>query len=418
MKQLFLLENSIKNYEWGSTSAIPALCGTPADGKPQAEVWMGAHPQSSSRLVDAREAKAASAPHGEGAAGGTISLDRFIEENPIAALGARDSERFGTLPFLFKLLAAGKPLSIQVHPSLAQAQEGWARENAAGLPVTDAKRNYKDDNHKPEILCALTKFTAMAGFRPLEETVPILEALGLDILAPILAQMKSRNESAGLKTLLEGLFALPPESKEAIFEALPDACTRLEASTIDGVPSSEISTLIKNLMAHYPGDIGVLAPCYLNIVQLQPGEAIFVDAGILHSYVEGLGVELMANSDNVIRGGLTPKHIDVDELMAILRFESGAPALLTAADEPLVRYPTPSREFCLECATLAPRETVFLPAKGARILVAVSGSLQLKTESEVLALEQGQSAFAMASAGEVRVEGSGRLYSARTGDVK
>ena len=340
MKQLFLLENSIKNYEWGSTSAIPALCGTPADGKPQAEVWMGAHPQSSSRLVDAREAKAASAPHGEGAAGGTISLDRFIEENPIAALGARDSERFGTLPFLFKLLAAGKPLSIQVHPSLAQAQEGWARENAAGLPVTDAKRNYKDDNHKPEILCALTKFTAMAGFRPLEETVPILEALGLDILAPILAQMKSRNESAGLKTLLEGLFALPPESKEAIFEALPDACTRLEASTIDGVPSSEISTLIKNLMAHYPGDIGVLAPCYLNIVQLQPGEAIFVDAGILHSYVEGLGVELMANSDNVINhkllqwieGQLEPGRTESQVSWLIEKFfrENGASELAFA----------------------------------------------------------------------------------------
>lgn len=418
MKQLFLLENSIMNYTWGSTRAIPALCGSPADGKPQAEVWMGAHPQAPSRLVDAREAQAGDAVHGKGNAEKTISLDLFIEENPIAALGERDHDRFGHLPFLFKLLAAEKPLSIQVHPSLEQARQGWARENAAGIPIGDAKRNYKDDNHKPEILCALSPFTVMAGFRPIAETRSLLEALGLDHLGPILEKMKLPEESMALKVLLEELFALDTGAKEAILEALPDACSRLEACEAAGSNGPIVAALVQRLLAHYPGDIGVLAPCYLNIITLQAGEAIFVDAGILHSYVEGFGVELMANSDNVIRGGLTPKHIDVDELMSIVRFEAGKPELLQLPDEPLVRFQTPSREFCLECATIAPGETVFLAPKGARILVAVTGSLQLKADGELLTLDQGQSAFVMASAGELRIEGSGRLYSARTGDIE
>ncbi|MES4892886.1 mannose-6-phosphate isomerase, class I [Streptomyces sp. NPDC096012] len=315
------LDNSIRPYAWGSTTAIPHLLGVEPTGEPQAEMWMGAHPGAPSR-----------------SARGT--LVEVIDADPEGELGARAVARFGSrLPFLLKILAAGAPLSLQVHPNLEQAKEGYADEELRGVPVDAPHRNYRDTNHKPELICALTEFDGLCGFRDPARTADLLEGLGVDSLKPYVDLLNDRPEEAALREVLTAILGADRQDMAHTVAEAAAACSRLGG---DHAPYADIAR-------HYPGDPGVIAAMLLNHVRLQPGEALFLGAGIPHAYLSGLGVEIMANSDNVLRCGLTPKHVDVPELLRVVRFEASDPGVLRPEASPDGEevYETPIDEFRL-----------------------------------------------------------------------
>ncbi|QJS11608.1 mannose-6-phosphate isomerase, class I [Streptomyces argyrophyllae] len=315
------LDNTIRPYAWGSPTAIPHLLGVEPTGEPQAEMWMGAHPGAPSRT-----------------ARGT--LVEVIDTDPERELGARAVAKFGPhLPFLLKILAAGAPLSLQVHPDLKQAKEGYADEERRGVPVDAPYRNYKDANHKPELICALTEFDGLCGFRDPVWAAELLDGLGVDSLKPYVDLLHAHPAEAALREVLTAILGAGPEEMAHTVAEATAACTRLGGAY---APYADIAH-------HYPGDPGVIAAMLLNHVRLQPGEALFLGAGIPHAYLNGLGVEIMANSDNVLRCGLTPKHVDVPELLRIVRFEPSDPGVLRpeASSEGEEVYETPIDEFRL-----------------------------------------------------------------------
>ncbi|MGW2712751.1 mannose-6-phosphate isomerase, class I [Streptomyces sp. NPDC001356] len=315
------LDNTIRPYAWGSPTAIPHLLGVEPTGEPQAEMWMGAHPGAPSRT-----------------ARGT--LVEVIDTDPERELGARAVAKFGPhLPFLLKILAAGAPLSLQVHPDLKQAKEGYADEERRGVPVDAPYRNYKDANHKPELICALTEFDGLCGFRDPVRAAELLDGLGVDSLKPYVDLLHAHPAEAALREVLTAILGAGPEEMAHTVAEATAACTRLGGAY---APYADIAH-------HYPGDPGVIAAMLLNHVRLQPGEALFLGAGIPHAYLNGLGVEIMANSDNVLRCGLTPKHVDVPELLRIVRFEPSDPGVLRpeASSEGEEVYETPIDEFRL-----------------------------------------------------------------------
>ena len=354
MARLYKLHNQVMHYDWGSPVLIPRLMGLPEDNAPWAELWMGCHPASPS-LADT--------------ASGTISLPELIAGDPCTYLGEKTAQRFGSLPFLFKLLAAEKPLSIQVHPNADQAREAYERENKAGLAPGAPNRNYKDPNHKPEILCALSPFTALCGFREPEEINELL----FSAASRLCVKLKKNN----LRGFLEGLFNLSQSEREALTEF---------GLSLDDRPNEELH-LVQTLARLYPGDPAILAPLYLNIVHLEPAEAIFLDAGVPHAYIHGFGAELMANSDNVLRGGLTSKHIDIPELMKVLNFTPSKPQIIRPQEQ-CYTYPTPCDEFSL---------SVLHGTAGASTYTIHAPAICIVTEGEISAagtlLKQGESAF-------------------------
>ncbi|MFJ1648820.1 mannose-6-phosphate isomerase, class I [Streptomyces sp. NPDC088258] len=328
------LSNTVRPYAWGSTTAIPELLGDTPTGEPQAEMWMGAHPGAPSRLD-------------RGGSGGEHALSDLIDADPEAELGAATVAKFGPrLPFLLKILAAGSPLSLQVHPDLAQAKAGYADEESRGVPIDAPHRNYKDANHKPELICALTPFDGLCGFRAPDEAAGLLARLDVDSLKPYVDLLRAHPEEAALREVLTAVLAADPVAMAATVTETAAAAERLGG---DYAPYASIAR-------HYPGDPGVIAAMLLNYVRLQPGEALFLGAGVPHAYLNGLGVEIMANSDNVLRCGLTPKHVDVPELLRVVRFEATEPGVLrpeaSASGEEL--YETPTDEFRLSRYTLAP----------------------------------------------------------------
>ncbi|MGW2283043.1 mannose-6-phosphate isomerase, class I [Streptomyces sp. NPDC001770] len=380
------LSNTVRPYAWGSTTAIPELLGTPPTGEPQAEMWMGAHPGAPSLLT--RD-------------GAELPLDQVIAADPVRELGAATVEKFGPrLPFLLKLLAAGAPLSLQVHPDLEQARLGFADEEARGIPLDAPDRTYRDANHKPELICALTPFEGLCGFRRPDEAATLLEALGVDSLKPYADLLRAHPEEAALREVLTAILTADPEEMAA---TVGEAAAAAEALGGDHAPYAEIAR-------HYPGDAGVVAAMLLNHVRLQPGEALYLGAGVPHAYLDGLGVEIMANSDNVLRCGLTPKHIDVPELLRIVRFEATEPGVLRpeaapSGEEP---YETPVDEFRLSRFDLSPGAApADLTAATPQILLCTAGSLR----TGELDLVPGGSVFV--PAGEtVEAAGSGTLFRA------
>ena len=301
MKTIGLLKNTIQEYAWGSYTAIPDLLGydSPA-GSPQAELWMGAHPKAPS-LVKCN--------------GRWISLLALIEQNPEDILGKKVAEKFNSrLPYLFKVLGAGKPLSIQAHPSRAQAIKGFERENRLGIPLDAGNRNYKDDNHKPECICALTPFWALNGFRKIPEMLSLMEQAGPQGLEGEIKELRNKPDSRGLKCFFQALMTMNRHRQKQIIDNSLKNARKLSQE-------NQIFKWMINLQHEYEIDIGVFAPIFLNLICLEPGEAMFLPAGELHAYLDGLSIELMANSDNVLRGGLTPKHIDVPELLSVLNFK-------------------------------------------------------------------------------------------------
>lgn len=376
------LVNTVRPYAWGSPTAIPELLGVAPTGEPQAEMWMGAHPGAPSRTERG-------------------PLNELIAADPVRELGEPSVAKFGPrLPFLFKVLAAGAPLSLQVHPDLAQARAGFAAEEAAGIPVDAPHRTYKDANHKPELICALTPFEGLCGFRAPTEAADLIAALGVDSLKPYVDLLHAHPEEAALR---EVLTALLTADREEMAHTVAEAAAA--ADRLGGAHAPFAS-----LAHHYPSDPGVIAAMLLNHVLLQPGEALYLGAGVPHAYLDGMGVEIMANSDNVLRCGLTPKHVDVPELLRVVRFEPNDAGVLRPEASPSGEevYDTPIDEF---------RLSRFVRAEGAaptdvttptpQILLAVAG----RPKAGEVTLAPGQSVFV--PAGEsTELSGEGTVFRA------
>ncbi|GAA2451939.1 mannose-6-phosphate isomerase, class I [Streptomyces glaucus] len=376
------LDNTIRPYAWGSTTAIPELLGVEPTGEPQAEMWMGAHPGAPSRT-------------------GRGTLLEVIEADPERELGPEAVARFGPrLPFLLKILAAGAPLSLQVHPDLDQARHGYADEERRGVPVDAPHRNYKDANHKPELICALTEFDGLCGFRDPLRAAGLLDGLGVDSLKPYVDLLHARPEDAALREVLTAVLTADREEMSRTVAAAAAACTRLGGAY---APYAGIAH-------HYPGDPGVIAAMLLNHVRLQPGEALYLGAGAPHAYLAGLGVEIMANSDNVLRCGLTPKHVDVPELLRVVRFEPSDPGVLRpeASSDGEEVYETPTDEFRLSRYVLpegAPAHDLTLTTP--QILLCTAGAVRAGDHE----LTPGRSVFVPAGE-KVRVSGVGTVFRA------
>jgi mannose-6-phosphate isomerase len=393
---VLVLDNPIQNYAWGSRTAIAELLGRPApSSEPEAELWIGAHPKAPSRIAE---------PKGRG------TLDRAIQDDPVALLGAEVCDRFGNeLPFLLKVLAAAEPLSIQAHPNQEQARSGWARENAEGIPLDAPRRSYRDLNHKPELVCALGPFVALKGFRPIDQIARGLQPLARPELAHETSRLAREQTPAALRALFARLMTLDPDERGPLVKR-----AAAEAARRDKDPAWR---WVARLAQRHPGDPGVLAPLYLNLVTLAADEALFLAAGELHAYLEGTALEIMANSDNVLRGGLTPKHVDVQELLAVLTFDAQAAEVLEPqADGPgLSSYKTPAREFELGFLEIAPERPFSAPpGRGVEILLQVEGGCRLRGDDGCeVALARGRSVLVPAAIPGYVLTGEGRVARAR-----
>ena len=391
------LVNPVRPYAWGSTRALAEFLGQEPSGEPQAELWMGAHPGSPS-LVD------------RGA--GPQPLDQLIAADPARELGPSALARFGPqLPYLFKVLAVGRALSVQVHPTLEQARAGFADEEARGIPLDAPERTYRDRNHKPEMLCALSGFDALCGFRRPADAADLMDAVRVPALDRWAKTLRTSPEAEALRTVLAE--ALSDDHRHGtarqVAAALPGAAAEAEAA---GSPHAAALGAYAAVARDYPGDPGIIAALLLNHVRLSPGQALYLGAGVPHAYLGGLGVEVMANSDNVLRCGLTPKHIDVPALLRVVAFRATAPELVDPRTVPGTVgedvYPAPVDEFTLTRHTLTgtgPAQG--LEAEGPQILLCASGEVDLLDDAgERLRLTRGQSAYL--SAASVRTRAASR----------
>ncbi|WP_437887572.1 mannose-6-phosphate isomerase [Phytobacter sp. V91] len=381
------LINSVQNYAWGSKTALTELYGIAnPDNLPMAELWMGAHPKSSSSVQDA--------------GGNPQSLRQVIERDSEALLGAAVARRFGELPFLFKVLCADQPLSIQVHPNKQASEIGFAKENAAGIPLSAAERNYKDPNHKPELVFALTPFLAMNAFRPFTEIASLLQPVASAHTA--IDHFLKAPAADTLSQLFAGLLSMQGEEKSHALNVLNAAL-----NTQQGEPWETI----RAISAFYPDDSGLFSPLLLNVVKLNPGEAMFLFAETPHAYLQGVALEVMANSDNVLRAGLTPKYIDIPELVANVKF-SAKPAseLLTqpVKEGSTLEFPIPVADFAFSLHELA-ATPVELAQQSAAIVFCVEGEAVLSKGNTQLILKPGESAFVAANESPVSVSGAGRI---------
>ncbi|MHA2939776.1 mannose-6-phosphate isomerase, class I [Vibrio sp. RC27] len=369
----YLMDNVIQNYAWGSVDSIARLFDQPnPKNEPQAEIWMGAHPGGCSKVfVDE----------------GKQLLSALIAENRSHFLSSASAERFDELPFLFKVLAANSALSIQVHPSKTEAEIGYARENELGIEFGAANRNYKDPNHKPELVYALTQYDALNGFREYADIIANFDAADLTSIKPLFEAFKNNQAETGLKDFFVSLLSLNGEDKtQAISELLTYATNNR---------NERLPALLLDLSQQYPGDIGLFAPMMLHYITLQPGEAMYLDARTPHAYLRGTGLEVMASSDNVLRAGLTPKHIDIEELSKCTSFAAKpASTLLVDAieDQGEFNYPIPVDDFRFSIYPTASQ--THIKVTSAEIIFAIDDSATLEhTNGETITIEKGQSVF-------------------------
>ena len=419
-----LLRNVVRPYAWGSRTAIAELLGGPVPAPhPQAELWLGAHPADPSVLL-----------HADGA---QTSLLEALHADPDRHLGAHCARHWGKrLPFLLKVLAADEPLSLQAHPSAEQAAEGFAREEARGIPREAPERNYPDASHKPELICALTELHALVGFRDPIRTVELLAALDAPPLEPYRALLAAAPDADGLRTLFTTWITLPQSAVTALLPPTLEACVALLRRP--GCPNSSVSCgthggdvrdfrpVAREVLAlaeAHPGDVGVLAALLLNHVVLGAGEALYLPAGNLHTYLRGTGVEIMANSDNVLRGGLTAKHVDVPELLRVLDFSHGE--LSVQRGEPVgpheTAYYTPAEEFRLTRLEWAAGDStpMLLHSRWPQILLCTRGSAELRPRAgRSVTVRRGESVWLAASDPDVLIcpgEGPVQLFRALPG---
>ena len=362
------ITNTPRDYAWGSDGQISALLGLRASGAPEAELWLGAHPGSPSRLVDGS---------------GTL----------IDVVDAR-------LPFLLKVLAAGSPLSLQAHPTMEQAAAGFARENELGIPLDAPNRNYKDAFHKPELIYALSdEFDALCGFRAVDQTRRMLEAALPEAAAPLLARLHG-DES--LREVFEWLISRG--------EGVDSLVARISDAADDSIP--ELST-VKLLAENYPGDPGIVISLLLNRVTLNRGEVLYLPAGNIHAYLAGLGIELMAASDNVLRGGLTPKHVDVAELLGVLDFRP-LPVPYLVPEHPSTGvdiYRPDVPDFVLAKITDEGKLAITGPA----IALCVEGDLEVVGAVTTGNLSLGDAIYITGDEGTLEFAGLGTVFVATTG---
>ncbi len=388
------LDCVVQDYAWGDLTAIPELLGVEPSGVPQAELWMGAHPKAPSLLSDGQ------------------TLTDAIAADPASILGPDVAERFGQLPYLFKVLSAGQPLSIQAHPSLSQAAAGFVRENEAGIDVGAPDRTYRDANHKPEIICAITPFVAKCGFRPLGATRRLFSLLEGDPVSQLRAKLAADGSDAEVlaATLAWLLQLTEPEAQALVAEVVTAAAT-----THDHEFEPDL-TWTPKIEGFFPGDIGVVVALLLNHVVLEPGDAVFLEAGNLHAYLSGTGMELMANSDNVVRGGLTPKHIDVDELLSVVD--------CTPIDPPVQRangsaytFEAAVPEFALSRHEIRDAAPQTITSTSADIVIVSQGSATVQTADASIELAQGEVAFVPATHAPYELVGVGTVFRATVGDL-
>ena len=392
MPKIYEMSNTIQDYAWGDKTALKVLFGiSNPNNKPQAEIWMGGHPKASSNIK---------------LKGEEISLIEFINSNPKTILGTNVKSKYnGKLPFLFKVLNAGEPLSIQSHPTLQQAKMGFKKENAKGIGLTEFNRNYKDDNHKPELICALTEFKAMNGFREISVIVSLLDKLNIDLITGPLNKLRGDQTKEGLKVFYTWLMNL---DKESVLTLTNEAISR----SIELKDEKAFETLLY-LNSFYHNDIGIMCPVMLNVIDLKPGEAMYLDAGELHAYLQGTGMEIMANSDNVLRGGLTPKYIDVPELLSTLSFNSGSVDILTPKGEcnnNEKTYKTPAAEFEFSKIETVNKEYKSSVNRSVEILFCSKGVGKIKWDEGSLDLRVGRSYFIPFSVKGYTVSGDVTLY--------
>ena len=343
----------VQHYAWGDRDAIPRLLGVEPDGRPWAELWLGDHP-----------AAPATVPSRNGAV-----LDEHLR-------------------FLLKVLAAAEPLSLQAHPTKAQAEAGFAREEAAGIARDAPPRIYRDTNHKPELLCALDPFVALCGFREPADAAATLRSLEIPLLAPVVDAL----HDGDLATALDWLLTRDPQEGKVVADAVAVAAA---------------DDVTRAIAAAHPGDIGVVTAMLLHQVVLAPGQAIALEAGTLHAYVRGVGIEIMAASDNVVRGGLTEKHVDVDELRRILRFVPERPHVIDAVaiGDGVSTWPAPTDAFRL----------LRVDASGKRMSVGFDGpAIALCTDGSVsiddVSLPTGGAAYLPATTAPRDVRGPGTVF--------
>ena len=386
-EKIYYLKNKVQEYEWGSKTMMSAFVDNP-DGKNLAELWIGVHPKAPSIVSEN---------------GKEVTLDQLIQADPDFMLGRNAAKFQNKLPFLMKLLAVENPLSVQAHPNKEQAQAGFAREN--GLPLDSPERNYRDANQKPETICALSDFTLLCGFRKPGEIYDLFKMTVHRNLKEEIELLKKRNIKDFFRALLD---FDKVRRKVLLSEFTASASSRIGMQ-------DEAFPLSMELIEKYPGDVTALMPLMLNLIKLKPGMALNIPTGCLHTYINGLGIEVMANSDNVVRAGLTPKHIDLQELMNIAVFEpnTAIPYKPERNSDGLAVYETGASEFAL--AEIEVGQTPFVSAKerGADILLCVDGSLQITFgESPPRDIKQGESVIAPSGAGSYRLSGKASVFRA------
>lgn len=381
---LITISNAPREYSWGSPTLIPALEGRSPSGATEAEIWYGDHPGSPSQTSDGR------------------TLDAVL-----AAAGEQP------LPYLLKVLAAGMSLSIQAHPSKAEAVEGYAREEAAGTPRDAGERTYRDDNHKPEIIVALSDpFRALVGLRPLDRTRGLVAALGA---GPGPSALAARLTGDDAPSLLRGVlqWVLSGTAQTEV-----DDIVRAIGAADNDEFTQEIDVL-RRIAADFPGDAGVVVALLMNLVVLRPGQALFAPAGVLHAYQDGLGVELMAASDNVLRGGLTPKHVDVSELLRIVdTTPAEAPVIEPERAEDGDVYDVGVPDFSLARLEVTRAHRRRIEVTGPTIALVTRGELTVTGREGSVRVDAGRAAFAGADESELLFDGDGEVFIARPGAVR
>jgi mannose-6-phosphate isomerase len=397
--RIHLLENAIQKYPWGSSTGLSECLGLPnPEGGPMAELWMGAHPKAPSLALVGGEKR---------------PLDALIAEDPEGCLGKAVRGRFGdALPFLFKVLSADSPLSIQAHPSKRKAERGFDRENLAGIPLDAPDRNYRDRNHKPEMVTALTRFEGLFGFRPIDQIIANVKIAAPRSFPAYVSRLERNPGRVELSVLFYSLISLDAAEKKTI---LARVVANIDEALAKGlVPPAEVEAFrwVSRLQELYPDDIGAIAPLALNFVALEPGQSLFAAPGELHAYLKGTSLELMANSDNVIRGALTGKHIDVPELISVLTFNSAKAEPFTAQAGGVEElFPLLAPDFRLSRISHAEGGHE-CSSEGPEILLCTSGKFGIAEASGGLELARGDAAFVRADAGRYRVSGGGVLYRA------
>lgn len=412
------LEGIVQHYHWGDDHTLAFLLGRPPSGRPEAEYWLGAHQKAPSRVLDATDTTS------------TTTLDQVIAADPMATLGRSTARRFGELPFLFKILAVAQPLSIQAHPDHRQASAGFEREDREGIPLDSPIRNYRDRNHKPELICALSPMEAKCGFRTVDGLRQLASLFRSEVIGDVFsvpdlsdgARLDPDAQAVVIKELMHRVLTLSQPEMAKTVDAVVAECRSMigagpgggdlhrRANATTG-PVNEIElarTVAWTVQAYdcYGPDAGVLVALLLNHVVLEPGQALFLEAGNVHAYLSGVGVELMANSDNVLRCGLTSKHVDVDELLAIADFDPGGPPVLEA-EAPEHRFAPPIPEFSLVRMVVErdqdPGEWTDCEVHGPEIVVTTAGPLTVECGTDRLALASGQAAFIGADESRIRI---------------